>query len=71
MLSWMNKVHRHPMPFSTRCSVLIELKNLPTNEQVADILTKTLPIAKFKYFRHYPNVCDFASREVLRFDAKY
>ncbi|WMV42420.1 hypothetical protein MTR67_035805, partial [Solanum verrucosum] len=40
---------------------LIELKSCSTEEQVADILTKSLPQAKHNYFMLCLGICDFES----------
>ncbi|PKA48313.1 Retrovirus-related Pol polyprotein from transposon TNT 1-94 [Apostasia shenzhenica] len=49
----------------------IEMKSCSTHDQVADILTKALPSQKFINFRKCLGVCDFASREDVKSDAKY
>lgn len=41
----------------------IELTYCSTHEQVADVMTKSLPRDKFIYFRSRLGVCDFESRE--------
>ena len=41
----------------------IVLKRCGTNEQVADILTKALPVAKHGYFRLQMGVTSFEARE--------
>lgn len=39
------------------------MKYCGTNEQMADILTKSLPKEKHEYFRQRLGVCNFESRE--------
>ena len=41
----------------------ITLKHCGTDEQLADIFTKPLPIYKHNYFKSMLNVCNFVSRE--------
>lgn len=40
----------------------VMLKKCSTHEQVADVVTKSLPRDKFIYFRSHLGVCDFESR---------
>ena len=49
----------------------ITLKACDTNEQVADILIKSLPQAKHDYFKLQLGVCNFESRGSVENDSKF